>query len=283
MNWIEMTPPEIEKAVTTCKGVCVVPMGCLESHGNHMPVGADSLQAEAIVCRAAEIEPVVKYPMYFQTQIVEARHLHGTIALPHRVIWDLFEATLDEIARNGFDKIVIANNHGGNYALLSYFAMRRMEKPRDYVLYLYNQGHWPCEGIPELKDLREGPFEGHGGEAETSLLLAIRADLVKMDKIQKDVRSRLKRFKLAGDFDTGLNWFAGNPEHYQGGGEYATARKGEILLEAAAKKLAAALKDVKKDTSAKRIQDEFFRTDVAAKRVSATRSTGRPTGAKPAK
>lgn len=268
-----MTPLEIARAVTTCKGVCVVPMGCLESHGNHMPVGADCYQTDAIVERAAEIEAFVKYPTYFQTQIVEAKQVHGTIALPHGVIWDLLEATLDEIARNGFKKIVIVNGHGGNYGLLSYFAMRRMEEPRDYVLYLYNRGHWPCEGLPEMAEVKEDPVSRHGGEVETSIMLAARPDLVKMDKLQKKVRTGLKRIKVSDDFDTGFNWFAANPDHYCGGGQFGAAHKGKILIEAAAKKLAKAIKAAKQDTSAKRVQDEYFRLDVSRRPAAAK---GRP-------
>lgn len=271
MNWIEMTPPELARAVTTCKGLCVIPMGCLESHGDHMPVGADCYQTDAVVERAAEIEAFVKYPVYFQTQIAEAKQMHGTIALPHGVIWDLLEATLDEIARNGFKRIVIVNGHGGNYALLSYFAMRRTERARDYVLYLYHRGHWPCEGLPEMAQVKEDPVERHGGEIETSIMLAARPDLVKMDKVQKKVRAGLARMKVSEDFDTGFNWFAANPEHYGGGGELGAARKGKILIEAAAKKLAKAIKAAKRDTSAKRVQEEFFRLDVSRKRAPAKR------------
>jgi len=261
VNWIEMTRAELERAVVACKGVCVVPMGCLETHGDHLPVGTDCFQVDAMVERAAEIEPVVKFPIYYQTQIAEAKQMHGTIALGSRLIWDLLEGTLDEIARNGFTKIVIVNGHGGNYDLLAYFAMRRTEAPRDYVLYLYQRGHWPCEGLPEMEELRESPGS-HGGEMETSLMLAIRPDLVKRDKIKKKTRARLSRLAVREDFDTGFDWFAANPDHYQGGGHFGTKEKGEILLEAAAKRLAKAFKAAKKDTSAKKIMDEFFSLDV---------------------
>ena len=59
MNWEEMTPGELRKAVTACKGVCVVPMGCFESHGEHMPVGADCFQVDEMVRRAAQIESIL--------------------------------------------------------------------------------------------------------------------------------------------------------------------------------------------------------------------------------
>jgi creatinine amidohydrolase len=64
--------------------------------------------------RATKKEYALVFPDYFYGQINEARHVPGSFALPERVVWDLPEATCDEIARNGFDKIVIINGHGGN-------------------------------------------------------------------------------------------------------------------------------------------------------------------------
>ena len=275
MNWEEMTPPEIKRAARTCKGVCVVPMGCLESHGDHMPVGTDCFQIDAMVKRAAEIEPVVKFPVYFQTQIAEAAHLHGTFSLKARLIWDLLEGTLGEIARNGFKKIVLVNGHGGNYNLLPYFAFRRMEAPRDYALYLYRNGRWPLADLPEAAEVKDDERFLHGGEIETSLMMAIRPDLVKRDKLQKSVRTGLGSLKTPEDFETGFNWFANNPDHYQGGGEYGTADKGRLLLDLAAKRLAKAFKAVKSDTATRKIMDEFFRCDVGnAPRPAQTRKKG---------
>ncbi|MFH0963805.1 MAG: creatininase family protein [Planctomycetota bacterium] len=258
MNWIEMTPAGLRRAARTCKGVCVVPTGCLECHGDHMPLGTDCFQVDAMVERAARIEPVVKFPIYFQTQISEARHIPGTFSLPSRLLWDLLESTLDEIARNGFRKIVIVNGHGGNYAFLRYFADRLPAEPKDYVLYLFNFARWPCDGLPEMKKILDTP-PNHGGEVETSLMMAIRPDLVKKSAIPKTVRAGLKRLDVEGDFYTGFNWFAGNPDQYQGHAEAGTAKKGEILLEAAAKRLARAFRAAKADSSAQKVQDEFFR------------------------
>ena len=50
------------------------------------------------------------------------------LLLPERIVWDLLEATCDEIARNGFKKIVIINGHGGNPELIRYFIQTRLGK-----------------------------------------------------------------------------------------------------------------------------------------------------------
>src|SRR5206468_10680017 len=63
--------------------------------------------------RSTKSEYAVVFPDYFYGQIYEARHQPGTFALPSRLIWELLDATCEEIARNGFTKIVIVNGHGG--------------------------------------------------------------------------------------------------------------------------------------------------------------------------
>jgi hypothetical protein len=71
-------------------------------------------------------------------QIYEARHQPGAFALPSRVVWDLLDATCEEIARNGFKKILIVNGHGGNPQLLRFFVQSQLERRRDYVVYFYD-------------------------------------------------------------------------------------------------------------------------------------------------
>ena len=45
MKWDELSAPEFEKAVIACKGVCVVPIGVIEKHGDHLPLGTDMFEA----------------------------------------------------------------------------------------------------------------------------------------------------------------------------------------------------------------------------------------------
>src|SRR5229473_2817386 len=64
--------------------------------------------------RVTAKEYAAVFPDYFYGQIYEAKHQPGTFALPSRLLWDLLDATCEEIARNGFRKILIINGHGGN-------------------------------------------------------------------------------------------------------------------------------------------------------------------------
>src|SRR6202166_236543 len=136
-RWDELTASDWPKALARSGGTCILPIGILEKHGPHVPIGSDLIQVREWAARATKKEYAVVFPDYFYGQINEARHQPGTFALPERVVWDLLEATCDEIARNGFDKIVIINGHGGNPEFIRFFMQSFLNKRHNYVIYFY--------------------------------------------------------------------------------------------------------------------------------------------------
>jgi creatinine amidohydrolase len=263
MKWENLTTPQFIKAVETCEGVCLLPLGVLEKHGNHLPLGTDIFIARELACRAAELEPAIVFPAYFFTQIFEARHTPGTVGINSRVMYDLLETTCDEIARNGLKKIILVNGHGGNRYFLPHFVMLQLERPRDYVVYL------PKPGIglrdEELRqawaEMRESKIrDEHAGEGETSMMMAIHPELVDTSTLPSDEGQALNRLSHLEEADlyTAISWYADFPHHYSGQGEYGTAEKGEFLLDAMAKRLATLIRVVKDDTQAAALQQEFF-------------------------
>ncbi len=113
-RWDELTASDWPKAQEKAAYTCILPIGILEKHGPHLPMGSDLIHVRELAARAARQEYAVVFPDFFYGQIFEARHQPGTFALPSRVVWDLLDATVEEIGRNGFKKIVIVNGHGGN-------------------------------------------------------------------------------------------------------------------------------------------------------------------------
>jgi len=258
MKWLEMTRLEFRKSVKDCKGVCVVPMGCSEAHGNHMPLGTDLINIEEMVSLAAQKEPVVEFPAYFFTQIQEGKHQPGTIATRANLMWEMLENICSEISRNGFKKIVFVNGHGGNYSFLPYFAQMRLEERHDYVLYLYKGGRYPVDSTdPEWQNIRQGSG-GHGGEEETSIMMYLRPELVKIKCISKKTRVGLKRLSHLEDISTGFDWYAANPDHYQGQGELGSKEKGGFLIDRTVSHLAKAFRIIKDDKIAPEVLNEFY-------------------------
>jgi creatinine amidohydrolase len=113
-RWDELVASDFTKALEKSSKTCILPIGILEKHGPHSPIGTDLIHVREWAAHAVKSEYAVVFPDYFYGQINEARHQPGTFALPSDLIYKLLEATCDEIARNGFDKIVILNGHGGN-------------------------------------------------------------------------------------------------------------------------------------------------------------------------
>lgn len=128
MKWEELRPDQMAEAIERSGGLCVFPLGCTEKHGPHMPLGTDSLQVRHHVELAAEMEDVVVFPTAMWLGDMMDNHPfdyqkanHGCITLSPHTLLTVLEELCDEIARNGFRKILIVNGHGGNRPLLSYF------------------------------------------------------------------------------------------------------------------------------------------------------------------
>jgi len=102
-RWEMLTPPDFKKLAAEHK-ICVLPIGSLERHGEHLPFGTDALVAHAIAVGASKIEPCVVFPPYWFGQVHEAACFTGTVNFPTAMSLQILETLLDQIAHNGFEK-----------------------------------------------------------------------------------------------------------------------------------------------------------------------------------
>jgi creatinine amidohydrolase len=173
----ELTSPKFAKAVEAAGGVCIIPLGIIEKHGPHLPIGTDLYEARETAFEAASKEYAIVYPPYYFGQIFEARHQPGTIAYSNELIWKMLEETCMELSRNGLKKIVLFNGHGGNTSFLQYFCQSQLAKQHDYIVVLFNPE--PSESVEkEIKSLKKAKLDGHAGEDETSMMYYINPSLV---------------------------------------------------------------------------------------------------------
>jgi creatinine amidohydrolase len=257
-RWDELTATDWPKALERSARTAVLPIGILEKHGPHGPIGSDLIQVREISARATKTEYAVVFPDYFYGQIYEAKHQPGTFALPSRLIWELLDATCEEIARNGFNKIVIVNGHGGNPNFLRFFIQSQLERRRDYVVYLHEPGADPAFTETVNRMRKSDPAgDQHAGERETSTLLYLRQELVEMDHAGDESGANQHRLSLP-ELYTGIWWYAGYPNHYAGEGAKGTRELGKLLAEQRIESLVKALKLVKADTKTLQLQKEFF-------------------------
>ncbi len=257
-RWDELTASDWQRAMDSSSQTCILPIGILEKHGPHAPFGSDLIHVREWAARATQSEYAVVFPDYFYGQINEAKQQPGTFALPSRVVWDLLEATCEEIGRNGFQKIVIINGHGSNPSLLRYFVQTQLERKRNYVVYFFEPGR-DSAYLAKIRTTRktDPATDQHAGESETSSLLYLRPDLVKMEVATAESGKNLKRLSLPNLY-TAIWWYAGYPNHYAGEGARASRELGKIITENTIESLVNALKVVKKDTQTLALQNEYF-------------------------
>jgi creatinine amidohydrolase len=202
---------------------------------------------------AAEKESAVVFPPYYFGQIFEARQEPGTVAYSARLQLELMQETTDEMARNGCQKVIIVNGHGGNNSLLPYFAQTQLASLHHYVVYIFGLSR-QAPGRPEVKD----KVDSHAGESETSHALISRPDLVHMDRAKDESGADRARLHLPPNLYTGIWWYAKFPDHYAGDGSLANKELGEFDMKAWIDQIAESIKAVKADDESLRLQNEFF-------------------------
>ncbi len=227
VHWEELTAPDFVTAIHDAQGVCVLPFGIIEKHGPHLPLGTDLINARFVSEKAAQQEYAVVFPPYFFGQIAEARQQPGTVSYSRSTQLTLLQETTDEMARNGCKKVIIVNGHGGNEDLLPYFAQSQLEKPHDYVVYVY----WWSSNVPGRPQTHSNN-DMHAGESETSNTLVSRPDLVHIDRANQQSGADQHRQNLPPGTYTGIWWYARFPNHYSGNGADATKALGEFDMNA---------------------------------------------------
>lgn len=258
MLWLELTSERIGDAIEESGGLCLLPMGCIERHGPHLPLGTDQIVADEVARRAAEQEPAVVFPSYYFGQIAEARHHPGTVSLEHELLLKLLKVTLEEIGRNGFTKVLIVNGHGGSIGLLNYLNMAMLQERHSYVLYGHFLGQMEEEDRKQWEAMKETSEGGHAGESETSTMMHVRPDLVRMDDIRGPEDGRARRWQEAlGGVQNPFWWYANYPTALAGDPRPATPQKGEFLIGACVRKLVKVMQAVKADDVTPRLQEEF--------------------------
>ena len=203
--WENLREEEVAGVVEKTDATCVIPLGCIAKHGQHTPLGTDNVIAEGIIRKAAEIESVCLFPTLWMGCAAEPYAHAGQINLSRPLIHDMLGEIVAEVGRNGFYRIVIANAHGENDLMLTNFLRSQGAYKKNYQLYskrvfAYNINALVREldaGVvfPTLTEedkalMREIhdnkiPY-GHACIYETSVLMALRPDLVRLDRATVD-------------------------------------------------------------------------------------------------
>jgi creatinine amidohydrolase len=254
VHWEELTAADFRQGIQRSQGTCLLPFGILEKHGPHLPLGTDLLDVRYAALHAAEQEYVLVFPEYYFGQIAEAKHEPGTMSYTRAIQLALLQETTDEMARNGCKKVLIVNGHGGNNSLLPYFAQTQLEKPHDYVVYVFNELEPSGKGGPPMKS----SMDMHGGERETSNMLISHPDLVHMDRASSESGADQARQKLPENVYTAIWWYTRFPNHYAGEGAPANKELGQYQMNWWIDAIKKAIQAVKADDVSPKLQKEFY-------------------------
>jgi len=164
------------------KKVAVLPVGSIERHGDHLPLGTDTIIAEYIGEKLASIrKDIVLLPPVWYGSCRGLRDFLGTFDIDPNILYRYILNIILEAARQGFKLVVIINGHGGNTNILR-LAAREAAFKTDIGVIVIN---WWTDLAQETREkLFTKP--GHAGEDETSAMLTINHDLVDM-KYAQDV------------------------------------------------------------------------------------------------
>jgi creatinine amidohydrolase len=231
----------------------VLPVAAVEQHGPHLPVGVDTFIAEAYLARVRALLPEGSGVVFLPVQAVGASDEHkafrGTLTLSPETTLRSFIEIGESVHRAGIHKLVFVNSHGGNIAPIDLAA--RQLRVRHNMLAVH--ASWGRFGYPEgLFTDAEYTHGVHGGDIETSIMLAAYPDLVRREKIANFIPATVAMerdfVQLRADFPAGFGWMTQdlNASGAAGDASLATAEKGEAALGHGARAFVALLRDVEK-------------------------------------
>ncbi|WP_425093235.1 creatininase family protein [Tropicimonas sp. S265A] len=227
LDWADFRTTEFEN-LDPEKVIAVLPTAAIEQHGPHLPTGTDTMIMEGMLDRLRADLPedldIRILPIQSVGKSNEHVHAPGTLTLPAETALQAWREIGLSVARAGLRKIILINSHGGNLDLVS--VLSRELRVRAGMLAVKTQ--WMSFGTPEgVYTDRERAFGIHGGDIETSLMLAFRPALVDMSKAQ-DFRSSAEGAALAPTGAVSYGWVSSdlNPAGTVGDAARATAEKG---------------------------------------------------------
>ena len=248
--WQDMTTEEFGGAGAE-RWIGLLPVGAIEQHGPHLPLCVDACINQGVVARALELlperVPVTVLPAMPVGKSNEHVAFPGTLTLSAETLIRLWTELGEAVARAGVRKLVLFNSHGGQPQVMDIVA-RDLRVRLGMLAVAYS---WYAAGVsPGLFPDHEVQYGIHAGAIETSMMLHLRPDLVRMERAANFVPPMAE---MAGDYrllsPTGaarLAWQAQDlhPSGACGDATDADAARGRKLVEHAAQALATLLEEV---------------------------------------
>ncbi len=245
MSWGDFGAPD------TARWIAVLPLAATEQHGPHLPLGVDGFIAEAYLARVRALLPPDLPVSFLPLQRIGQSDEHiaypGTLTLSATSVIRAWTEIGESVARAGLRKLVMVTSHGGNVSAMEIVARDLRVRLRMLVVTVgWHRFGYP-DGTFEAQERRHGI---HGGDIETSLMLAGRGETVSMARAPAEKPTTVamaQEFKWLGAFrPAGFGWMTQDlhPSGAVGDASRATAEKGKAALAHGAERFVELLREV---------------------------------------
>ena len=236
-DWTEMTWQDFAGA-DCARWIAVLPLAAVEQHGPHLPLGVDTILAQAYLGRARKIIPPELPVTFLPVQTIGQSQEHvgfpGTLTLTAETAIRAWTEIGESVARAGLRKLVLMTSHGGNIQAMEIVA--RDLRARHSMLVVCCG--WHRFGYPPGLFADEERKHGiHAGDIETSLMLAAHPHAVRKDKIANAVPATVawaEEFRWLNAYrPAGFGWMTQDlhPSGAVGDAGSASAEKGDAALD----------------------------------------------------
>jgi creatinine amidohydrolase/Fe(II)-dependent formamide hydrolase-like protein len=205
-DYASMTWEEIRE-IAAANPLAILPIGSIEQHGPHLPVGTDSYIAKAYAEKSLEAVTSSKefllLPQLYYALSVEHTMYPGTITLTATTLLNVVTEIGDSLFRSGIKKLMLINGHGGNEHILHVAAREIKNRNRDMDVYILNKHRL-------FADIHLSEYSIHADNYETSLMMYLHPEKVRDQKITKDLDDSMGLWDQLADKSSFLyeTWFA---------------------------------------------------------------------------
>ncbi|RYF43640.1 MAG: creatininase family protein [Comamonadaceae bacterium] len=250
--WADLTTRDFA-GLDPASTVAVLPVAAIEQHGPHLPLSVDQSIVDAVIAQALQRLPDAAPVLVLPTQAVGYSPEHtafaGTLTLPIDTLVQVWTALGECVARAGVKKLLLFNAHGGQTSVMDIVA-RELRTRCGLIVYSCSWWNLPLGEANAQFSPQEHRFGVHAGEIETSMLLALRPQFVRMGEavdFPSSSQQRAAGYPILGNGSSAkLGWAMQdvNSQGAAGNAAAATAAKGQLVLEAAGEQLALLLQEI---------------------------------------
>jgi len=256
LSWRDFA--DLQASGQAVRTIAVLPVAATEQHGPHLPLSVDTVLVNGIVAAALPHMPADLKVLFLPTQAVglspEHARFPGTLTLKNDTVIRLWTDMAESVAASGIQKLVLFNAHGGNVSVMDMVA-RDLRARLNMLVYSVSWFNLPLRDaqggdVNALFSATEHRFGIHAGDIETSMMLALepaQVDMSQAKDFSSKAQARSSQFDILGNGKSAkLAWQTQdyNPAGAVGNAANASADKGQVVVDAAARALACMLAEV---------------------------------------